>query len=368
MWHPVSFTFQRADGSKYTLNTRRRHLLAAPLEQSLSEPPFTNSWSTLPRIGPLYSRAWCFQESLLAKRILHYSPGAIIFECQTHRRSEEQLPPYVSTVEGTFEVKTQQEKWHAIVNSYTSRSLTYDKDKLPAISGIAATTAQSSGDEYVAGLWRNTLPIDLLWHLKTGRAKMVLTFPNYIAPSWSWASINRGVVWNPLKHPKPLITILDIHCTPSGKNSYGEISTGASLTLRGPFAPIRICATESAETEPNRAYYISNRGKASSQKFLISDGLLVQDMVKDKAGDQQETVRRAKSGEWHDASMDAPAWFLCVASTAWTNYNHVGLLLGLSPTQPGAYERLAAISNLPRDWVERCEETVLTIVWVSIQA
>lgn len=32
---------------------------------------------------PLFSRAWCFQERLLATRILHYTEQEIVFECRT---------------------------------------------------------------------------------------------------------------------------------------------------------------------------------------------------------------------------------------------------------------------------------------------
>lgn len=36
-------------------------------------------------------------------------------------------------------------------------------DKLPALSGVARLLANATGDEYVAGLWKSTMPFDLLW-------------------------------------------------------------------------------------------------------------------------------------------------------------------------------------------------------------
>jgi Heterokaryon incompatibility protein (HET) len=38
--------------------------------------------------APLSYRGWAFQERILAKRILHFSRGGILFECNTHRASE----------------------------------------------------------------------------------------------------------------------------------------------------------------------------------------------------------------------------------------------------------------------------------------
>lgn len=53
--------------------------------------------------------------------------------------------------------------WYDVLSAYTQRSLTVPSDKLPALSGLASEFARHVGDEYVAGLWRNNLPQDLLW-------------------------------------------------------------------------------------------------------------------------------------------------------------------------------------------------------------
>jgi Heterokaryon incompatibility protein (HET) len=80
-WLPKRVEFETEQGAKMPIMVRRRHLLAAPLEQGSYEPPFTSAWASLKRVGPLYKRGWCFQETFLATRILHFAPGAIIFEC-----------------------------------------------------------------------------------------------------------------------------------------------------------------------------------------------------------------------------------------------------------------------------------------------
>lgn len=103
-WQTRTFNLPVAPGVNVPLKARKRAVLAAPLDQGLLEPPFTTSWGTLKRVGPLYNRGWCFQESYLATRNLHFSPGSLVFECRTHRRGDDQLPPYPCTTPGTLDV------------------------------------------------------------------------------------------------------------------------------------------------------------------------------------------------------------------------------------------------------------------------
>lgn len=357
-WLSKPMRFSRKDGSEGKVRFRRRPTLASPLEQGGNEPPFTMSWATLKRIGPLYSRAWCFQETFLAKRALHFTPGAIIFECKTHQRSESQSPPYISTIEGTFGTVTEEEKWEYIVKSYSSLSLTYNKDKLPAISGIATLVGSKKKDQYLAGLWQSSLLKSLLWHPINGASTSVLTSASYIAPSWSWASINRGIAWNPIREPKFLATILEARCVTAGQSPYGEVSAGR-IVLQGRLAPVMISSPSSnADYE---VYYLSPNGKKSSKKWFNSDGRLAEYQFITRSGSKEKSARRAKHGDEFPAS-DMPAWFFCVAETSWANYGTIGLLLGLSEMEDGAYERLACVSNLSKDWYKIGKEITISIL------
>jgi hypothetical protein len=47
--------------------------------------------------------------------------------------------------------------WSNIVRQFSECNLTLEKDKLPAISGIAKWMASQVSDEYLAGLWRRDL-------------------------------------------------------------------------------------------------------------------------------------------------------------------------------------------------------------------
>lgn len=57
--------------------------------------------------------------------------------------------------------------WDAVMELYSMSSLTYSKDKLIALAGIANSISVSGsgepGDEYLAGMWQSSLPVYLLW-------------------------------------------------------------------------------------------------------------------------------------------------------------------------------------------------------------
>jgi hypothetical protein len=96
------------------------------------------------------------------------------------------------SLETSSEGETRQliDYWYAIVEQYISRSLTYSTDRLPAISGIAKTIAAVTNYTYIAGLWREDLLRSLCWQIGIGRTR-VRRPRQYIAPSWSWASIEK---------------------------------------------------------------------------------------------------------------------------------------------------------------------------------
>jgi hypothetical protein len=85
--------------------------------------------------------------------------------------------------------------WGDLVQIYCNSILTFSKDRLVAISGLASnfhTSLQSQGmfttlsdqPTYLAGLWNHNLTSQLLWKVTQARTQWV-----YTTPSWSWASI-----------------------------------------------------------------------------------------------------------------------------------------------------------------------------------
>ncbi|KAI0431138.1 heterokaryon incompatibility protein-domain-containing protein [Xylaria sp. FL1042] len=150
--------------------------------------------------GPLSTRAWCLQETLLSSRILYYTQSQLLWRCNHLSEREDRLPllPLGVTNEikmpqgGAPALTTQQrvDLWYRVlVPQYATRQLARGSDKLVAISALAEAVSLNSGAKYIAGLWRDSLMVGLLWGRK-GPGKKTLS---YRCPSWSWASQDSAI-------------------------------------------------------------------------------------------------------------------------------------------------------------------------------
>ncbi|PTB49084.1 hypothetical protein M431DRAFT_20799 [Trichoderma harzianum CBS 226.95] len=163
---------------------------------------------------PLSKRAWCLQERYLPRRMLLYGSQQILWECQKMSASEEgdirlhdgsHLERICKTanIPASVLARTCRERyvgdkdvnyidWYKMVEDYTGRFITKSSDRLPALSGLAKAVSQSSKDDYLASLWKNSLIEGLTWCGSQGAEK--LEEPReYISPSWSWASVTGTV-------------------------------------------------------------------------------------------------------------------------------------------------------------------------------
>lgn len=363
-WSEKHFEFQTHNGTVVPLKARKRHLLAAPLDQGPYEPPFSGAWATNKRVGPLYSRGWCFQESYLATRALHYTPGSLVFECKTQRRSQDTPPPFPQLLPGTLGEVSEERKWRMLVKSYTSRQLTYGSDKLHAVAGIAQSMPQAGRSRYLAGLWSESLLGDLVWQVMAtaDRSTTVMTFgpDDQAAPSWSWASINQGVLWNEYRKFEPLATVLEAETAlVVGSNRFGGVS-GGHVKLRGRLKTCRV--THDQNKKQHHAYYLRPDGTKSREQWFLGDGCIVPVVGENGGG---AVARRASPRKEYYAGMrdfDAGAAFFCIARTGRLSYNHIGLIIAPSESRPDCMERVGVITNMSSEWYDGGEEAVITLV------
>jgi hypothetical protein len=83
-------------------------------------------------------------------------------------------------------------------------------------------------DHYYAGIWSTHLLCGLTWKV----TRSPDTSAQYVAPSWSWASVN-GVVDYPTESlGEPGAEVLDICTVPKGNDSFGQL-IGGCLRLKG---------------------------------------------------------------------------------------------------------------------------------------
>lgn len=178
------------------------------------------SGNALPK-EPVDSRAWCFQERLLSPRKLVYATDALEYHCQTASAPVNNSIRWGGPVKlnkllfglSDDEIRSRvaqwseedwgelQVEWMFVVLNYTSRALTQKTDKLVAFAGVAEQFDRvwhASAGRYVAGLWEKHLSRDLLWYRESlhedWRDDPLLPRPQvYLAPSWSWASVEGRV-------------------------------------------------------------------------------------------------------------------------------------------------------------------------------
>ncbi|OCL03837.1 HET-domain-containing protein, partial [Glonium stellatum] len=205
---------------------------------------------------PLLDRAWAYQERLLATRIVHFLPRELFWECKDALRCEcaEYIPP--SSTNSRDFIQLALKIWPMIVSEYSARSLTFRKDRLPALSGVAKRMEEKTNSaKYMAGIWSNHLPTALLWQIKyhhstpepPGRRDW---HPDGQAPSWSWASIEGEGIY--IKYrvgdlEESSVQILDVNIVPAGIDPTGAIKLGR-ITLRGMVATAALHYYTSSKT------------------------------------------------------------------------------------------------------------------------
>lgn len=119
------------------------------------------------------SRAWTLQEGLLSHRLVSFTPRIIRWSCRTESYGKnlyDQLTGLHESLSAVCRETTERcdhqlvwrklKVWTKIVNHYVTRALSHERDRLPAISGIASVLSAPSNEsseqghrlEFAAGL------------------------------------------------------------------------------------------------------------------------------------------------------------------------------------------------------------------------
>lgn len=137
----------------------------------------------------LATRAWTLQEKLLPVRTIHFGDRGAFWECKTTTANEFLPDAFEHNLARSNLLGDRRQNftswWKQVVEIYCAADLSFDKDKLPAISGIARRVQEEEGGQYLAGMWRDKLEAHLCWWVSTPQKR-----PAWRAPSWSWASVN----------------------------------------------------------------------------------------------------------------------------------------------------------------------------------
>ncbi|CAG7556422.1 unnamed protein product [Fusarium equiseti] len=217
------------------------------------------------RSEPLAKRAWTLQEQLLAQRSVTFTSHTMLWTCKAGTRTfgDSFHYPYSGSWERSYTLNLDKllldeeearackydalTSWCRLVTTYSLRLASLESDKLNAIAGVASLPSISSalGPIYHAGLWTYKFALQLTWYVEHEHESLAgIELPSYRpkayrAPSWSWASIEGGVIcfndiFAPVHYPITICQIIECIVKPKiEENPFGEIMSGY-LKLRGP--------------------------------------------------------------------------------------------------------------------------------------
>jgi len=200
---------------------------------------------------PLFQRGWCMQERFLARRIIHFLPDEVLFECEQGRECEcgaanNEKTLYARIYAGYNEFRSLRaateipesfaRDWMAIVHEYSRMELSYGRDSLPALSGLAACMGHLEPGEYIAGLWQHGIVFQLGWHIDAMSLGKRWRHPedvDILGPTFSWSSHVRSTAERtPPRHAQSICTLEDFQVQAATSNPYGQV-LHASLCLNG---------------------------------------------------------------------------------------------------------------------------------------
>jgi hypothetical protein len=205
---------------------------------------------------PLNWRGWVFQERFLSTRVIHFGRSRVYWECGKTTRCEvpgkeidKDLASNSSTSRSksywqsilrgseTTDKNKAVEMWMAIIDHYSAHgNFTFVTDKLVAIGGLASRVQKSTQCRYFAGVWEHNLLPQLMWDVGEGGADGSLAETPFVAPSWSWASVNVPISRN-LRgkinyKPSAAVEIRNIDVQLVTDDNFGQVK-GGSLCLVG---------------------------------------------------------------------------------------------------------------------------------------
>lgn len=138
-------------------------------------------------------RGWTFQEWMLSPRVLHID-SMTIWDCfngyANELSSRGMREAYLMRNPREFGLGI---SWTSMVEEYSKRRMAYEKDRLPALAGLAERYRQETRYTYLAGMWLEEMPFSLLWQSCPRISADRRELTNQTTPSWSWAHCNGPV-------------------------------------------------------------------------------------------------------------------------------------------------------------------------------
>ncbi|KAF9630698.1 hypothetical protein BFW01_g1260 [Lasiodiplodia theobromae] len=349
-----------------------------------SHDSFTRRRQADPREMPLLSRAWVYQERILSTRVVHFGFHELVFECKQgyvcecggivrYRSLWSQLDSFKTEFSDFLDGRKPDSQsisvWEAMIRGYTACALTFDQDRLPALSATVKRLGPRMG-EYLAGLWSSMLPAALFWsanaydfenpagpmlnaeapwkpaHRSTGK------FP---PPTWSWASVEGAVIeatyiTAPVQEQIFHIKVISKSTSPMHRDPYGAVKDGR-IQVSGPVVRVNCKVVPGTPKTMQHEHFQLEKGGVTHEVFQ-DVGITEQDKKSSGSG------LFCLIGEHYQDVTDYVG-----GKPRKTRHNReVTLVLRAKEPGSGLYERVGVTRGIPRQWIDAAEETTLTLV------
>lgn len=407
VYHNATVTFS-ADGAYdvsggllTTTNSRQRAHSVQTIEVEWEDGDITTFYARLRALPPsnpesfphsslptepskLSTRGWVIQERILSRRMVHFYEEELVWSCHSQQRCECRLLPG-APVAGTFRRLLADSEsgvdllmeWPHLVTQYTSRDLTFEKDRLPAISGLAALMKEHTKSEYLAGLWTHDLDYMLLWMSDHAAAKdkPVERMPiEPYAPSWSWSSVVGPVKYIPRHRDqfshrrsggdeiKPVYECVQAATFPLTSNVYGPSKYGF-VTIEGQLLPIFYDEARKVwRPEAIESFDFTNPNFEGAPRSAIGEPRIEPQFIFDVLSEYPEDgpprtrnrgyalLRAAQylwQGQWSSASTEVVAIFLVQVSVDPLAFRRRGIVLR-------AFDAVKVWTKVPKHSVILC--------------
>ncbi|KAI0100335.1 heterokaryon incompatibility protein-domain-containing protein [Nemania sp. FL0031] len=323
------------------------------------------------RTDALSSRGWCFQERLLARRLLSFDSEQLIWECNSACRCEGSdisnpdvgLSPdnngdfydhdynMLARLSGASKSDIH-EFWRIkVIQHYASRNLTRESDRLVAIQGIADVLKERLNEDYIYGLWECDILEGLTWSTQAAHS---VGIPLDVAPTWSWASVYGRVSYSTWPARSWAVEIIGLTPLHDSQLRLHDSRPRLTIQLRSQLLVAHTRLVDS--TNPMRLVLEQRGGLPVVEAYLDTawEAVLVEDLsgrvvetANRAAVKPQPTSRMTYSMPTQDIRAPIQVWLLHLFRNKQQRYT-MFLVLGLLKGREGCFERIGAASATPK--------------------
>ena len=243
-----------------------------------------NQWPESIDEAVLNTRAWVVQERLLSSRIIHFGSDQVFWDCGSLAACE--LHPHgvlnwstsysggvINSQEASALMRNLRSDeqllkyWGRVVEMYSASHLTFQKDKIIALSGMVEHMQHILQDEFCAGLWRRRIEMQLAWYSDQDSSGRRRSDP-LRAPTWSWLSMSTPVKYTDIDGYRGYdiierAAVTEVELDNVADEELGEVTRGY-LRMRCILNPVKLCTD-------NGRFQFLEAGLGNLQSFVSLD-------------------------------------------------------------------------------------------------